>query len=216
MVIYDAVNQGVLRHIPQTAQRILDIGCGSGILGRELKQRDNCQVVGITYSEVEAALAAKHLDKVLVCDLNDFRGMGLDAETFDCVVCSHVLEHLYYPQDLLKKLRTVLKPDFTLVVALPNTLNWKQRLEFLKGNFKYTDGGLMDRTHFRFFDWETALELLESSGYTVTDRITDGYFPLPAIRQFAKPMALQIDKLATGLLPGLFGVQFILLAHPSI
>jgi hypothetical protein len=72
---------------------------------------------------------------------------------------------------------------YIIIVALPNVLHWKQRLEFLKGHFKYTEGGLMDRTHFRFFDWQTAQDLLTQSGYQITQAEADGSFPLPVLRK---------------------------------
>ncbi|MFM6079049.1 MAG: hypothetical protein ACKPCI_11140 [Dolichospermum sp.] len=39
------------------------MGCGSGILGQTIKEKINCEVFGITYSEDEASLASQHLDK---------------------------------------------------------------------------------------------------------------------------------------------------------
>lgn len=212
-MIYEAVNQAVFSCIPLNTKSLLDIGCGSGALGREIKQRLNCEVVGITYSQAEADIASQYLDKVLVRDLNDFNSINLGK--FDCIICSHILEHLYQPQELLMRLHENLTPDGQIIVALPNTLNWKQRGEFIKGNFKYTDGGVMDRTHFRFFDWETSLELLENSGYTVISRSADGYFPLPMIRKIIKPVAVKLDQIATQAMPGLFGCQFILVAQSA-
>lgn len=213
-MIYEAVNQPVLSYMPPTAKRLLDIGCGSGAFGKEIKQRLKCEVVGVTYSESEAALASKYLDKVLVHDLNNFKPINLGK--FDCIICSHILEHLYQPQKLLNQLHETLTPGGKLIVALPNTLQWKQRWEFLKGNFKYTDGGVMDRTHFRFFDWETALQLITDSGYTVLSRSADGYFPLPVIRKIIPPVAIQLDNLASTALPGLFGCQFIIVAQSAL
>jgi SAM-dependent methyltransferase len=212
-MLYEAVNQAVLSSIPKTARRLLDIGCGSGALAIEIKGKINCEIVGVTYSESEASIASRYLDRVLVGDLNHFHYSELGK--FDWIVCSHILEHLYQPQELLIRLHDHLTSDGKLLVAVPNVLHWRQRWEFLKGNFKYTDGGIMDRTHFRFFDWETSLELIQNSGYTMISRSADGYFPLPKIRKFISPVAVKIDRLATQLLPGLFGCQFILVAESS-
>jgi cyclopropane fatty-acyl-phospholipid synthase-like methyltransferase len=63
-MIYSAINQPVFQQIPQQAQRILDIGCGSGALGKTIKQRQNCDIVGITYSKAEADLASQFLDRL--------------------------------------------------------------------------------------------------------------------------------------------------------
>jgi SAM-dependent methyltransferase len=203
-VIYGAINQDVLARVPRGAARVLDVGCGTGALGRVVKERLGCELVGVTHSEAEAELAAAHLDRVLVSDLNDFEPEGLGE--FDCVICSHVLEHLYRPERLLRLLRENLSPGGVLLVALPNVLHWRQRLEFLRGNFRYEDGGLMDRTHYRFYDWATARALLAEGGYSVVEREACGGFPLS---RYAAAPGRWLDRAALRLSPGMFGTQFV-------
>jgi SAM-dependent methyltransferase len=202
--LYGSVNQAVLARIHHTMKRVLDLGCGTGALGQTMKERMDCQVTGITASAAEAARAAQRLDRVLVQDLNhfDFAGLG----EFDGVVCSHVLEHLLCPGEVLTRLRPVLAPGAKLIVALPNVLYWRQRLEFLRGRFVYTEGGLMDQTHYRFFDWETAQSLLTRSGYVLLDREADGGFPLS---RRLPGIGARLDRLALRIAPGCFGFQFI-------
>lgn len=214
-MIYEGVNYTILSEISPSVRDILDIGCGTGSLGTVIKQRfSTCKVFGITYQSSEAAIAERSLDQVFQFNLN-----ALESECFsyhfDCVICSHILEHLYTPQEFLRQIKFTFNDDGILIVALPNVLHWKQRLEFLKGNFKYTDGGLMDRTHFRFFDWDTAYELVTGAGYRVTRRYADGYFPLPGIRKIFPLLAAVLDRWASRMMPGLFGVQFILVAEPE-
>jgi len=206
--IYEAVNQTVLLRVPKTAKRILDIGCGTGSLGIKIKHEINCEVVGVTYSKLESESANKYLDGVIIRDLNSFAPHELGQ--FDCIICSHILEHLYHPQALLNHLHDNLTADGVLIVALPNVLHWKQRWEFIRGRFRYTDGGLMDKTHFRFFDWETAHELLEQGGYQVVEAEADGNFPLPVLRKVCPAKFVDyIDKIALNKFPGLFGFQFV-------
>ena len=212
-MIYEAVNQPVLGQIPKTTKRILDVGCGTGAFGRQVKQRIDCEVVGVTNSEQEAALAGSELDRAFVCDLNSFDPVQLGE--FDCIICSHVLEHLYCPQVLLNRLRSNLSANGVLIVALPNILHWKQRFEFLRGRFRYANGGLTDQSHFRFFDWRTSLELIRDSGFIIVSRSAEGSFPLPWIRKLIPNLAQRIDRIATHLMPGLFGFQFIIVAKKT-
>jgi SAM-dependent methyltransferase len=206
--IYQSLNTNVLIKVPKNAESILDIGCGAGTIGKKIKEDINCQIVGVTYSEAEAQIASQNLDRVIICDLNEFQTDDLGK--FDCIICSHILEHLYQPQNLLKRLHINLKPNAIMIVALPNTLHWKQRLEFIRGKFRYTDGGLMDRTHFRFYDWQTAHELLQESGYEILNSEADGSFPLPGVRKFLPALlSCGIDHKAVQNFPGLFGFQFI-------
>lgn len=213
-MIYESINQPVLLKIPQGTKRLLDIGCGSGALGKIVGQEIGCEVVGVTFSEAEAALASKNLDQVVVQDLNYFDPSSLGM--FDCVICSHILEHLYQPQHLLDQVHKILLSEATVIVALPNVLFWKQRLQFLRGSFKYTEGGLMDQTHFRFFDWETAHQLIQESGYQVLEAQADGSFPLPLIRKILPSLGAWVDSAAVIQFPGLFGFQFVFSCSSSL
>ena len=207
MLKYSAVNQPVLESVPLHARRILDVGCGTGALGAALKARQPAEVVGLTYSEAEAICARQSLDLVVVTDLNRFDATGL--REFDCILCSHVLEHLNWPDEFLRAVRPLLSPAGCLIVALPNGLAWRQRVRFLLGEFRYTDGGLMDRTHFRFFDWQTARELVSDAGFVVEKSWADGILPLSRWLPFRD----HLDTLATRLFPGLFGWQFIVIGR---
>lgn len=209
-MIYGAVNTAVAARVPEAARRVLDLGCGNGALGAHLKRGPGREVVGVTFSEEEAREARTRLDEVVVCDLEEFDPAGLGR--FDCVVCSHVLEHLTKPEELLRRLRGSLTEEGVLVVALPNALYWRQRFEFMRGRFEYTDGGLMDRTHYRFYDWRTARALLADCGYAETSREADGGFPLS---RFVPLFGRALDRAALRLGPGLFGVQFIMVGRGS-
>jgi SAM-dependent methyltransferase len=215
MVLYTALNLKVVEKIPTDSRRILDIGCGVGSLGRFLKESMECEVDGITYSSEEADIAKQYLNDVYVFDLNVFDSSSIDLLKYDCIVCSHVLEHLNFPDKFLSELRSQISNDCQVIVALPNALSFRQRINFLFGDFSYTESGVMDYTHFRFFDWSTAYKLLTESGYTVTLREADGYFPMPGLRRFFGSIATKIDSALTQWYPGLFGVQFILIAKPN-
>jgi hypothetical protein len=86
----------------------------------------------------------------------------------------HVLEHLNRPDIVLEKLQKFLKPSGNIVIALPNISNWNSRINLLKGNFNYTDSGLMDRTHLRFFNYFTSVGLIEDSGMEILNFAGNG------------------------------------------
>lgn len=207
----DFLNPSVLSQIPKKAKRILDLGCGDGRMAKKIKEVQKCSVTGVTISESEAKLASRSLDKVIVCNLNNFDTSNLGE--FDCIICSHILEHLYQPQQLLIQLHHNLSPDGILLVALPNILWWRKRISFLAGNFIYIDGTPTDHNHLHFFDWRTSRQLIEESGYEVLSQLADGNFPLPFIRKLIPVVAQKIDRIALDFRPGMFGIQFIITAR---
>ncbi len=70
----------------------------------------------------------------------------------------------------------------------------------------------MDSTHFRFFDFETAKELVTNAGLQLSSAEGFGKFPLPFIRKLLPGFAASIDRKACQVYPGLFSFQYVLVA----
>jgi SAM-dependent methyltransferase len=207
MTVYSALNPPVLARIPRDVRRVLDVGCGNGALGRAIKARRPAEVVGVTHSSEEAARARPVLDQIVLTDLEtaDLTHLGV----FDCIVCSHVLEHVREPVGVLSRLRNNLTADGIVLLAIPNTLHYRQRLAFLAGRFRYTDSGIMDRTHYRFFDWYTARSLVREAGLRLVEARAEGGFPGS---RFLGAAGGLLDRAALARFPGTFGAQFVLTA----
>jgi SAM-dependent methyltransferase len=212
MLEYGAVNKHVIQEVSLIHKKILDVGCGTGTLGDYLKRHDPKKIItGVTYSPEEAKQAIVRLDNVYVEDINNF-DFAIN-EKFDMIIFSHVLEHLYEPGNVLIRASNLLAENGVILVALPNVLFFKQRIEFLKGNFRYSKtGGIMDVTHYRFFDWHSTKELFTSSGLSIIKMYSTGHFPLPKVRTVFPNIANKLDNLAQRYAPGFFGSQFIVLA----
>ena len=207
-LIYAAVNAPVLAEVPSGASSLLDIGCGTGALGRELKSLRSIWVTGLTSSPEEASAARKALDEIVVAELETWDPISLPRR-FDVIVCSHVLEHLREPAESLARLTSLLNHGGVLIVAVPNIVHWRQRLAFLRGRFRYTSGGLMDRTHLRFYDWDGARGLL-GDGWEVTRAYAVGH--APGVWRLPQLGAV-LDRWVCRRWPGLFGDQFIVVGH---
>ncbi len=207
---YGTENPAVFAAIPKGIESLLDVGCGTGSLMKWVRSTMGPEVhlEGITYSEEEASHAAHFADTVWSGDLNhfDFDRLG----RFDCIVCSHVLEHLQWPERVLASLKEHLTANGRLIIALPNVLHFKSRYQLFRGRFRYTDQGVMDRTHFRFFDCASAQELVKAAGYGIESLGTPGYFPMPMVRKYVRPVAAAVDRVVTARWPGLFGIQFVM------
>jgi SAM-dependent methyltransferase len=191
--------------------RALDCGCGAGDNARILSER-GWDVDGITISRDEQYKAAKVCKTVLVADLET----GLPAAVsgvYDLVVFSHVLEHLRNPSLVLNEIHRVLAPDGIVAVALPNVLNWRSRMRFLRGQFEYEEGGIMDNTHLRFYTFASGRRLLEANGFLVSTATVEGIFPLLGKMRLPSKLVALADRFATSNWPGLFGWQLLYVAR---
>lgn len=158
----------ILPFIPTQTTRVLEIGCGEGEFAATLKAERQVQVTGIEPFEAAARIADARIDRVLHTDVN--AGIvELKGELFDCIVCNDVLEHLVDPWDTLKRLLPLLADHGVLVASLPN-MRYMPVLKdlVLKGEWRYQDQGVMDRTHLRFFTQKSMQTLFEDSGYRIT------------------------------------------------
>ncbi len=210
----NAGNTSVLRLVPASVRTLLDVGCGAGDNARILKD-SGIVVDGVTLSPTERDEAAPFCRRVVIHNLEK----GLPAELsgrYDCVLCSHVLEHICWPERLLHDIRDRLAPGGLLVVGLPNMLFYKNRWRILTGRLEYEESGLMDNTHFRWYTFQSAQHLLARNGFEVVSAEAEGSFPIPFRRQlFSKAITRPVDAWASAKFPGLFGHQMIYSARPA-
>lgn len=154
--------------VPRDARVLLDVGCGAGAFGAELKKtRPELEVWGIEYDPRAAGRAAEVLDRVLTGDAVAV-ARELPPGRFDCVTLNDVLEHLVDPAALLAAVRPLLAPQGRVVVSLPNVRYFHNVVDLaLRGRWEYTDEGICDRTHLRFFTRASMIALLEDRGFRV-------------------------------------------------
>ena len=162
-----STHQVLLSLVPPTARRVLDVGCASGYLGRELTDRLACEVYGI---DADAGSIEEARDKGYAgLELRDL-SLPLDLPwegPFDAVVAGDVLEHLTDPGPVLRWVRDTLAPGAPLIVSVPNVANAAIRVKLLAGRFDYSDTGILDRTHVHLYTYASARDLLQSHGFSI-------------------------------------------------
>jgi SAM-dependent methyltransferase len=199
---------------PSSSGVFLDVGCGGGGTAKALRLRyKHAYLVGLTISKAEYQIAKEYFDEVHIADIQ--HGAFEPHRRFDGIIFSHVLEHLVNPVDVLSLVRNWLTPEGFVYIALPNIAFYRQRLSSLLGHFDYTDGGLMDRTHLRFYTYDTARVLLESAGFCPEARGATGIVPAGPIRRLVPGLCRRVDKQGTRLFPNLFGWQILVRARPT-
>ncbi len=86
-----------------------------------------------------------------------------------CWIFGDVLEHLYDPWSVLRRIRESMPPQASVVACIPNAQHWSVQARLNCGAFRYEDKGLMDRTHIRWFTKTTIDELFHSCGFAIVD-----------------------------------------------
>jgi 2-polyprenyl-3-methyl-5-hydroxy-6-metoxy-1,4-benzoquinol methylase len=161
-----------IQRVPANS-RVLDLGLADGSVAAVLRNM-GCRVWGVEIDPVAAEEARAFCEDVAVDDLGSICLVERFAgQRFDVVLMLDVLEHLSDPVSLLKRVSPVLADGGWGVISLPNVAHVSVRLALLRGRFTYTDVGLLDRTHLRFFDHNGVDDLLRQAGWSAfdTDRV---------------------------------------------
>jgi trans-aconitate methyltransferase len=144
---FTGCNERLLRAVPTSARRILELGCGEGNLGAALKKRDPERTVfGVERNAEAAAKAASRLDQVFTIDI-ERENPPLEAGTIDCILFGDVLEHLIVPDKVLVRMKRFLCPDACILCSMSNIQHHSVIADLLRSDFQYTEAGLLDSTH---------------------------------------------------------------------
>lgn len=163
---YGHTRPEMLPFIPKNAKRILEIGCGQANFSAQLVQ-DGVEVWGVEPDKAAAKIASTRLFKVLVGILDDTIN-ELPNNYFDVIIMNDVLEHLYYPWEDLKKLKNKLVKNGVTVSSIPNVRYSKNIFKLIfKKDWKYTESGILDNTHFRFFTKKSIIRLHKDCGLSI-------------------------------------------------
>jgi 2-polyprenyl-3-methyl-5-hydroxy-6-metoxy-1,4-benzoquinol methylase len=165
---FDLTRGEMLKYIPNNTRTLLDIGCGEGAFGYELKQRRITEVWGIEVVSQIAEKARERIDRVIVgdCEIDD---IDLPTNFFDCIVFNDILEHVRDPWSVLKKLKQCLSKDGCVVASIPNVRYYTNlKALLLRKEWKYKSCGILDYGHLRFFTEKSILSMFDECGYSVT------------------------------------------------
>jgi len=156
----------MLQYVPKETSVLLEVGCADGSFGELLKIDRDIEVWGIEPSEHVAKVAAKKLDKVICAAFEE--SLSLPQKYFDCIVFNDVLEHLIDPYVALDYCKLLLKETGVVVASIPNVRYFDNIWDLLvHKDWKYSDWGILDKTHLRFFTRRSMIETFEDAGYCV-------------------------------------------------
>jgi SAM-dependent methyltransferase len=113
------VREYILSKVPKNVNSILDVGCGKGWVAKEFLPKGK-RVFSLDISVTNPAIVNK-----LYSNKNHF-GIAADSfylpfndESFDCVVASEIIEHVFDPAGFVKELFRVVTKGGSLIITTP-------------------------------------------------------------------------------------------------
>ena len=146
---------------------VLDLGCGNGSLSHELSKL-GFKVHGIDLSEAGILIAREAFPQVqfLLGDVEkDLSADLFQAESFDVVVSTEVVEHLYHPRCLIQNAFRLLKPSGHFIISTPYHGYVKNVVLALSGKMDNHFTALWDGGHIKFWSRKTLSGLLTGEGF---------------------------------------------------
>lgn len=158
---YESQRSDMASFIPATYKCVLEVGCGDGGFSQTLKP--DAEVWGIEpYGVIKFPLYRSFSTtyEEAYSDLPD--------NYFDLIVCNDVIEHLADHDGFFDSIKNKMKPGAALVGSIPNVRYYKNLREVLFArDWEYTDSGILDYTHLRFFTEKSLLNTINKHGFSI-------------------------------------------------
>lgn len=159
---------GFVEIVSSPKGRLLDLGCGDGS-SLEIAKKLGWDVIGI---EIDGLAVECSKQKGLHAIEGDYRLLREYENYFNCIICSHVLEHLDRPIDALVGMFNSLKKGGMLILSLPNSESILQ--DFFKEHWR----GLECPRHLSIPSLGCLKKILEKIGFNVTQKNSSKIYTL--------------------------------------
>lgn len=179
---------------------VLEIGCATGYMTAALHDRLRCRVTAVEIDPKQAEQVGASADRLIIGNICDSETQSHVGSGYDYIIMADVLEHLPNPPDILRWVKDIINAGGHLIVSVPNVAYYKIRKQLLFGHWDYTDFGIMDNTHLRFFTEKTLRAAIEDNGFHIVE-----------LHRMYRGRA---DRLLKAACPNAFTYQFVLKASP--
>jgi 2-polyprenyl-3-methyl-5-hydroxy-6-metoxy-1,4-benzoquinol methylase len=99
--------------------KLLDMGCGNGEM-LQFAEQMGWDVMGL---ELDPAAVESSKQRGLNILQGGYERLDDYPSSFDCIIFSHVLEHVHKPLEALTKIKSALKPGGVLLLSCPNSMS---------------------------------------------------------------------------------------------
>ena len=148
----------VIETVKITGQRLLELGCATGLY-LDSQRKYKLELHGVEFAEYPAKFAREQRDLNVVW--GELQDAQYPTNYFDAVVAWMVLEHIYSPNELLREIYRIMKPNSIFVFSIPNAGSW----EFLI--FRQYWYALDVPRHLTHFVPQSVQFLLQKNGFNV-------------------------------------------------
>ncbi len=150
--------------------RLVDVGCGNGEM-LQIADQLGWDCLGLEL-DAQAVLASKKNGLTVV--EGSFEKLDNYPSHFDCIICSHVLEHVHDPIAALEKMKCALKPGGVLLLSCPNSMS--KAGQYFGVHWR----GLEAPRHIAIPSVPFLRKFLEKSGFQVEQHVPNSF---PTIRR---------------------------------
>lgn len=190
--IYNANLVDMIARDSRAQISVLEIGCDCGATLLEIRNRyPQAAVYGVELNE-KAAIVASHVASVQVKNIEE-QNLEFATQAFDYIIFGDVLEHLHDPLKTIQYCRRFLKDEGYILASIPNLMHISVLEGLLRGNFTYTETGLLDKTHIHFFTFNEIVRMFNAGGYEIED-MRPVIFPVSAEQESLIVKLLELQR----------------------
>lgn len=165
---HSQIRKDIMPLVP-SANKLLDVGGGTGATARHLKDIGRVREIGVMDAIIDHHSDGLDFASSANLDHHDVvRAFLKQIGPLDVILFLDVLEHLIDPWSLVQLMSEHLTPDGVLIASVPNIRHVSAlRPLIMRNEWRYSETGILDRTHLRFFVRDSAKALLEPPGFVV-------------------------------------------------
>jgi len=156
---------GMMLKLIRPNSLVLECGSATGYMTRLMRERLNARVYIVEYVKNSFDRALPFAQDGICTDLMESAWSEKFKDIrFDYIIFADVLEHLYNPVNVLKRAVSLLKEEGSVLLSVPNIAHNDVLISFYHDDMEYTQTGLLDDSHIRFFTANSLKKLCADAG----------------------------------------------------
>jgi 2-polyprenyl-3-methyl-5-hydroxy-6-metoxy-1,4-benzoquinol methylase len=202
--------------LPPRVGRVMEIGCGEGVTLEWLKKEFGARrTIGVEIVPAVAQRARQRVDEMHVADISsEAAWVEQRRGSVDLLLLLDVLEHLRDPLATLQRVQHLLAEGGQIIASIPNVRSLKVLLPLvLRGEFRYADSGILDRTHLVFFTRKSIVRLFEDAGLQCLQVRGNGALRMAEAKTWAGRLVAVFNTVTLGAFEGFLANQWLVSAR---